>query len=67
MKNPFQVKFKTLSVMKVGDISEPIERQGILFLKLLNTRTVGGNDLNRDIIKKLIDEKKMSYLIYILK
>ena len=61
--------YESIRNLNLGEITQPITQQnGILFLKLLNTRTVGGNDLNRDIIKKNIIEKKdQIYLIYILK
>ena len=55
--------YESIRNLNLGEITQPITQQnGILFLKLLNTRTVGGNDLNRDIIKKNIIEKKRSDL-----
>ena len=54
--------------MKVGDISEPIERQGsLLFLKLNDVKESQVNISDKEELrKKLIDQKKMSYLFYIL-
>tara|TARA_B100000035_G_scaffold299143_1_gene293561 strand:+ start:565 stop:1494 length:930 start_codon:yes stop_codon:yes gene_type:complete len=51
---------KTLSVMKVGDISEPIERQGsLLFLKLNDVKESQVNISDKEELrKKLIDQKK---------
>ena len=55
--------YQSIKNLNLGEVTQPITQQNtILFLKLLNTRTVGGNDLDRDIIKKNIIEKKKSDL-----
>ena len=56
---------KTLSVMKVGDISEPIERQGsLLFLKLNDVKESQVNISEKEELrKKLIDQKKNELFI----
>ena len=54
--------------MKIGEISEPIKKQNnLIFLKLSDKKlsSVENIDIN-EMRKKLINKKKMTYLIYIL-
>ena len=55
--------YQRIRNLNLGEVTQPITQQNsILFLKLLNSRTVDGNDLDRDKIKKKIIEKKRSDL-----
>ena len=55
--------YQSIQGLKSGEITKPIRQQNsILFLKLLNTRNVKGNNLDKDIIKKKIIEKKRTDL-----
>ena len=45
--------YQSIQGLKSGEITKPIRQQNsILFLKLLNTRNVKGNNLDKDTIKK---------------
>ncbi len=55
--------YQSIQGLKSGEITKPIRQQNsILFLKLLNTRNVKGNNLDKDTIKKKIIEKKRTDL-----
>ena len=60
---------KVIKELKIGEVSAPIERQGsILFLKLIDKQVSDYTSTNIDLLKKdLINQKKMNYLIFILK
>ena len=54
--------------MNIGSVSEPIVQQNnLIFLKLNKKRSTDPKKINKEILKKkVLNEKKMNFSIYIL-
>ena len=61
--------YQIVSKLNVGEIGEPLKKQNsVLFLKLINKKSVRANDIEKEKLKKLLlIEKELNFLIFILK